>query len=80
MAEKKSEANKDNEKTSVIYDSVNPGEEKAGNNAGEPAKTEANKLPQTGDKTNQQAIAGVGIIAMIVGAVLGFFGLRRKNR
>ncbi len=80
MAEKKSEANKDNEKTSVIYDPVNPGEEKAGNNAGEPAKTEANKLPQTGDKTNQQAIAGVGIIAMIVGAVLGFFGLRRKNR
>ncbi|KOY77061.1 hypothetical protein RZ71_09650 [Apilactobacillus kunkeei] len=80
MAEKKSEANKDNEKTSVIYDPVNPGEEKAGNNAGEPAKAEANKLPQTGDKTNQQAIAGVGIIAMIVGAVLGFFGLRRKNR
>lgn len=80
MAEKKSEANKDNEKTSVIYDPVNPGEEKAGNNAGEPAKTEANKLPQTGDKTNQQAVAGVGIIAMIVGAVLGFFGLRRKNR
>ncbi|CAI2557833.1 hypothetical protein AKUH4B101A_01590 [Apilactobacillus kunkeei] len=80
MAEKKSEANKDNEKSSVIYDPVNPGEEKAGNNAGEPAKTETNKLPQTGDKTNQQAVAGVGIIAMIVGAVLGFFGLRRKNR
>ncbi|MCL8496002.1 LPXTG cell wall anchor domain-containing protein [Apilactobacillus sp. F1] len=80
MAEKKSEANKDNEKTSVIYDPVNPGEEKAGNNAGEPEKAEANKLPQTGDKTNQQAVAGVGIIAMIVGAVLGFFGLRRKNR
>lgn len=80
MAEKKSEANKDNEKSSVIYDPVNPGEEKAGNNAGEPAKAEANMLPQTGDKTNQQAVAGVGIIAMIVGAVLGFFGLRRKNR
>ncbi|KOY79761.1 LPXTG cell wall anchor domain-containing protein [Apilactobacillus kunkeei] len=80
MAEKKSEANKDNEKTSVIYDPVNPGEEKAGNNAGEPENAEANKLPQTGDKTNQQAIAGVGIIAMIVGAVLGFFGLRRKNK
>lgn len=80
MAEKKSEANKENEKTSVIYDPVNPGAEKAGNNAGEPAKAEASKLPQTGDKTNQQAIAGVGIIAMIVGAVLGFFGLRRKNR
>ncbi|MBV0915278.1 LPXTG cell wall anchor domain-containing protein [Apilactobacillus sp. HBW1] len=77
MAEKKSEANKDNEKTSVIYDPVNPGEEKAGNNAGEPAKTEANKLPQTGDKTNQQAVAGVGIIAMIVGAVLGFFGKKK---
>lgn len=74
MAEKKSEANKDNEKTSVIYDPVNPGEEKAGNNA------EDNKLPQTGDKTNQQAIVGVGVIAMIVGTVLGFFGLRRKNR
>ena len=80
MAEKKSEANKDNEKTSVIYDPVNPGEEKAGNNAGEPANAEDNKLPQTGDKTNQQAIVGVGVIAMIVGTVLGFFGLRRKNR
>ena len=80
MAEKKSEANKDNEKTSVIYDPVNPGEEKAGNNAGEPANAEDNKLPQTGDKTNQQAIVGVGFIAMIVGTVLGFFGLRRKNR
>lgn len=80
MAEKKSEANKDNEKTSVIYDPVNPGEEKAGNNAGEPTNAESNKLPQTGDKTNQQAIVGVGVIAMIVGAVLGFFGLRRKNR
>ncbi|KPN83038.1 hypothetical protein RZ76_06090 [Apilactobacillus kunkeei] len=80
MAEKKSEANNDNEKTSVIYDPVNPGEEKAGNNAGKPAKAEANRLPQTGDKTNQQTIAGVGIISMIVGAVLGFFGLRRKNR
>ncbi len=80
MAEKKSEANKDNEKTSVIYDPVNPGEEKAGNNSGEPANDEDNKLPQTGDKTNQQAIVGVGVIAMIVGTVLGFFGLRRKNR
>lgn len=80
MAEKKSEAKKDNEKTSVIYDPVNPGEEKAGNNAGEPANAEDNKLPQTGDKTNQQAIVGVGVIAMIVGTVLGFFGLRRKNR
>ncbi|WP_203619613.1 LPXTG cell wall anchor domain-containing protein [Apilactobacillus nanyangensis] len=80
MAEKKSEANNNNEKTSVIYDPVNPEEAKAGNNAGEPAKAESNKLPQTGDKTNQQAIVGVGVIAMLVGAVLGFFGLRRKNR
>ncbi|MGQ2283250.1 LPXTG cell wall anchor domain-containing protein [Apilactobacillus kunkeei] len=80
MDEKKSEANKENEKTSVVYDPVNQSEEKTGNNAGEPAKTETNKLPQTGDKTNQQAIVGVGIITMIVGSVLGFFGLRRKNK
>ncbi|MBC6388546.1 LPXTG cell wall anchor domain-containing protein [Lactobacillus kunkeei] len=80
MAEKKSEANNNNEKTSVIYDPVNPEEAKAGNNAGEPSKAESNKLPQTGDKTNQQAIVSVGVIAMIVGAVLGFFGLRRKDK
>lgn len=80
MDEKKSEANKENEKTSVIYDPVNQSEEKAGNNAGDPVKTETNKLPQTGDKTNQQAIVGTGIITMMIGAVLGFFGLRKKDR
>ncbi|CAI2557747.1 hypothetical protein AKUH3B203M04_06250 [Apilactobacillus kunkeei] len=80
MDEKKSEANKENEKTSVIYDPVNQGEEKAGNNAGDHVKTETNKLPQTGDKTNQQAIVGTGIITMMIGAVLGFFGLRKKDR
>ncbi|CAI2555553.1 hypothetical protein AKUH4B412M_01470 [Apilactobacillus kunkeei] len=80
MDEKKSEANKENEKTSVIYDPVNQSEEKAGNNAGDHVKTETNKLPQTGDKTNQQAIVGTGIITMMIGAVLGFFGLRKKDR
>ena len=80
MDEKKSEANKENEKTSVIYDPVNQSEEKSGNNSGDPVKTETNKLPQTGDKTNQQAIVGTGIITMMIGAVLGFFGLRKKDR
>ncbi|WP_190242861.1 LPXTG cell wall anchor domain-containing protein [Apilactobacillus kunkeei] len=80
IAEKKSEADNNNEKKSVVNTPINSGEMNASKNAGTPTKEEANKLPQTGDKTNQQAIAGMGVIAMIIGGLLGIFGLRRKNR
>ena len=78
-AANKEEANKEAE-NKTVDNPVNNTEVKHATNKADSVKNDANKLPQTGDKTNQQAIAGVGIIAMIAGAVLGLFGLRRKNK
>lgn len=83
-----SEASKSAEpsKTIVIKDPVNKGEDKkavakhAKETPASDKKEEAKKLPQTGDNTNAARNTVLGMVSIVLGSVLAFFGLRRKNK
>ncbi|CAI2556652.1 hypothetical protein AKUA2003_01340 [Apilactobacillus kunkeei] len=83
-----SEASKSAEpsKTIVIKDPVNKGEDKkavakhAKETPASDKKEETKKLPQTGDNTNAARNTVLGMVSIVLGSVLAFFGLRRKNK
>ncbi|MCL8495975.1 leucine-rich repeat domain-containing protein, partial [Apilactobacillus sp. F1] len=50
------------------------------NNASHPATENKNKLPQTGDKTEQNVLISLGVVAIATALGLAAFALRRKNK
>ncbi|CAI2663548.1 hypothetical protein AKUH3B204M_13600 [Apilactobacillus kunkeei] len=50
------------------------------NNASHPATENKNKLPQTGDKTEQNVLVSLGVVAIATALGLAAFALRRKNK
>lgn len=76
-----SQAPKSDEKTMVIVDPVNKGENKKAQQTPAADKKEVRaKLPQTGDNTNQARAIALGVATIAVGLGLAYFGLRRKNK
>ncbi|MCK8620243.1 LPXTG cell wall anchor domain-containing protein [Apilactobacillus kunkeei] len=76
-----SQAPKSDEKTMVIVDPVNKGENKKAQQTPAVDKKEVRaKLPQTGDNTNQARAIALGVATIAVGLGLAYFGLRRKNK
>lgn len=76
-----SQAPKSDEKTMVIVDPVNKGENKKAQQTPAADKKDVRaKLPQTGDNTNQARAIALGVATIAVGLGLAYFGLRRKNK
>lgn len=76
-----SQAPKNDEKTMVIVDPVNKGENKKAQQTPAADKKDVRaKLPQTGDNTNQARAIALGVATIAVGLGLAYFGLRRKNK
>ena len=76
-----SQAPKNDEKTMVIVDPVNKGENKKAQQTPAADKKDVRaKLPQTGDNTNQARAIALGVATIAVGLSLAYFGLRRKNK
>ncbi|KOY74682.1 hypothetical protein FD43_GL001115 [Apilactobacillus kunkeei DSM 12361 = ATCC 700308] len=76
-----SQAPKNDEKTMVIVDPVNKGENKKAQQTPAADKKDVRaKLPQTGDNTNQTRAIALGVATIAVGLGLAYFGLRRKNK
>ncbi|KPN83039.1 hypothetical protein RZ76_06100 [Apilactobacillus kunkeei] len=81
-----SQASKSDEKTMVIVDHANKGEEKktaAKETKQTPVAEKKDvraKLPQTGDNTNQARAIAFGVATIALGLGLAYFGLRRKNK
>ncbi|TPR54134.1 LPXTG cell wall anchor domain-containing protein [Apilactobacillus kunkeei] len=76
-----SQAPKNDEKTMVIVDPVNKGENKKAQQTPAADKKDVRaKLPQTGDNTNQARVIALGVATIAVGLGLAYFGLRRKNK
>ena len=58
-------------------DPVVPGHK---NNASHPDTESKNKLPQTGDKTEQNVLISLGAVAIVTALGLAAYALRRKNK
>ncbi|WKN29173.1 LPXTG cell wall anchor domain-containing protein [Apilactobacillus kunkeei] len=70
--------NPNNEVTIKHVDPAVPGHN---NNASHPNNNEnKNKLPQTGDKTEQNVLISLGVVAIATALGLAAFALRRKNK